>query len=35
MNDFYSYMQKNELAHTYYIIQPPKGVPKTQRIVEM
>ena len=26
-NDIYSYLQKSEVTHTYYINQTPKGVP--------
>ena len=34
-SDFYSYLQKNDLAYMNYINQTPKGVPNMQRIAQL
>ena len=34
-NNFYSYLQKNDLSYTYYINQTPKGASNMQRIAEL
>ena len=33
-NDFYSYLQKNDLTYTYYINQTSKGASNMQRIAQ-
>ena len=34
-SDFYSYLQKNDLAYMNYINQTSKGVPNMQRIAQL
>ena len=34
-SDFYSYLQKNDLAYMNYINQTPKGVSNMQRIAQL
>ena len=34
-NNFYSYLQKNDLIYTYYISQTLKGASHMQRIVQL
>ena len=34
-NNFYSYLQKNDLSYTYYINQTPKGASNMQRIAQL
>ena len=34
-NNFYSYLQKNDLSYTYYINHTPKGASNMQRIVQL